>query len=141
MEKQFMPDITDAGEKLRLLRDNCDDYEETTYVKPLSQEELDIKHEQLADNCIEVNTLEETLKGVKAEFKGKIEPLKSDRSTLLRQIKTRQEEATGKLFHFNNHDEGMRITYDEQGEMVSSRRLRPDEKQKRIPFIAKASNE
>lgn len=136
-----MPEISDPAEKLRLLRDNCDEFEETTYVKPLSQEELDVKHEQLADNCIEVNALEETLKGVKAEFKGKIEPMKAERSTLLRQIKTRQEEATGKLFHFNNHDDGMRYTYDENGELVSSRRLRPDEKQKRIPFIAKASGE
>lgn len=141
MEKTFMPEVTDPVEKQRLLRDNCDDYEETTYVKPLSQEELDVKHEQLADNCIEVNALEETLKGVKAEFKGKIEPMKAERSTLLRQIKTRQEEATGKLFHFNNHDDGMRYTYDENGELVSSRRLRPEEKQKRIPFIAKAANE
>lgn len=136
-----MPEITDPVEKTRLLRDNCDEFEETVYVKPLSQDELDIKHEQLADNCIEVNTLEETLKGVKAEFKGKIEPLKAERGTLLRQIKTRQEETQGKLFHFNNHDDGMRYTYDENGDLVSSRRLRPDEKQKRIPFIAKASGE
>lgn len=136
-----MPEIKDPVEKVRLLRDNCDEREETTYVKPLSQEELDVKHEQLADNCIEVNTLEETLKGIKAEFKGKIEPIKAERSILLRQIKTRQEEATGQLFHFNNHDDGMRYTYDENGELVSSRRLRPEEKQKRIPFIAKAANE
>jgi hypothetical protein len=141
MEKQFMPDIQDPGEKLRLLRDNCDDYEETSYVKPLSQEELDVKREELADNCIEFTRLEDELKEIKTGYKDKMDPLKADNKTLCQQIKTRQEEATGKLFHFNNQDEGMRITYDEQGEFVGSRRLRPDEKQKRIPFIAKASGE
>lgn len=136
-----MPEIKDPVEKVRLLRDNCDEFEETVYVKPLSQEDLDIKHEQLADNCIGVNTLEEELKGIKAQFKGKIEPLKAERLTLLRQIKTRQEETEGKLFHFNDQADGMRYSFDESGELVSSRRLRPDEKQTRIPFIAKASGE
>lgn len=141
MEKQFMPDVSDPAEKLRLLRDNCDEREETTYVKPLSQEELDIKRESLADNCIELARLDDELKEIKSDYKGKMDPMKDDNKTLCQQIKTRQEEATGQLFHFNNHDDGMRYTYDENGELVSSRRLRPDEKQKRIPFIAKAIND
>jgi YD repeat-containing protein len=141
MEKQFMPDVKDPVEKQRLLRDNCDDYEETRYVKPLSQEELDVKREELADNCIEFTRLEDELKEIKTGYKDRMDPLKDGNKILCQQIKTRQEEATGKLFHFNNHDDGMRYTYDEQGELVASRRLRPEEKQKRIPFIAKASGE
>lgn len=136
-----MPEIIDPVEKLRLLRDNCDDYEETRYVKPLSQEELDIKRESLADNCIEFTRLEDELKEVKTGFKTKMDPIKDENKILCQQIKTRQEETAGKLFHFNNHDDAMRYTYDESGELVASRRLRPDEKQKRISFIAKASGE
>ena len=136
-----MPDIADPAEKFRLLKDNCDEAEDKSYVRNLTQEELDIKHEQLADNCIEVNTLNEELKAIKAQYKGKTEPLMAERSQLLRQIKTRQEEASGKLFHFFNHDDGMRYTYDESGDLVESRRLRPEEKQKRIPFVPIAVND
>lgn len=136
-----MPHITDPAEKLRLLKDNCDEAEDTSYVKPLSQEELDVKRESLADNCIEQARLEEELKEIKTAYKDKIDPIKEDNKVLCHQIKTRQEDATGKLFHFNNHDDGMRYTYDENGELVGTRRLKPEEKQRRMPFIAPAANQ
>lgn len=135
-----MPEISDPTERLRLLRDNCDDREETHYIKPLTPEELDVKREQLADNCIEQNRLEEELTEIKKDYKDKIDPIKTDNKILCQQIKTHQEEATGELYHIYNHDEGMRETYDEQGLFVSSRRLRPEEKQGKL-FLAKASNQ
>jgi hypothetical protein len=112
MSKKFMPEVNDPQEKLRLLHDNCDQQETTVYNKPLSQEDLDIKRETLADNCIELNRLEDDLTGIKKNFKAQMEPLKVDNKVLLKQIKSRQEEIEGRIFHFANHEEGMMETYD-----------------------------
>lgn len=123
-----MPDVT-PKERLMMLQENAHKVEQTTYQKALSAEELAARREDLADNCIKLNQFEDELKEVKDEFKLKMDPLKTTNKTLLTEIKTKQTTIDGTLFHLANHEDGMMETYSEDGYLVSSRRLRPEEKQ------------
>lgn len=134
MAKIFMPEAT-AEDRLNALKNNADKIEQTTYEKELTQEELDAKREEFVDNSITVSKLEDELAEKKKEFKNKIEPLKLINRSLQHEVKTKKKEVKGHLFHMANHRDSMMETYDESGELVSSRRLRPDEKQVRMQVV------
>lgn len=138
--KTFMPDL-EPKQRLQLLKDNCDSQEETTYYKDLSSEDLDIKREQLSDNLIRLSEHEDVLDVAKAEYKSKSTPLKQANKLLLEEVKTRKQQITGMLYNIADQENSVMETYDENGEFVSSRRLRPNEKQQRLFPLNKASNE
>ncbi len=130
-----MPEISEQ-ERVQIMRNHADHIEETSYEKELTPEELDAKREEFVDNSIKVSTLEDELNEVKATYKGKIEPVKLHNKILQQEVKTKKQKVKGTLFHMANQELGYMETYEESGEMISSRRLRPDEKQARL-FVAK----
>lgn len=134
MAKTVFADVPPA-QRVQVMLDNCDGHEKTSYLKDLTDEELDIKRETLTGNCIKVFRLEEEKKKVVQIYKDQIDPLKEDTRLLCGQVDTRKEEVNGMLFHFADHEESVMNTYDEQGEFISARRLKPEEKQARL-FIA-----
>jgi hypothetical protein len=138
--KQFQPGIM-PKERTMLLQENASKVEQTIYQKVLSPDELAARREDLADNCIKLNQFDDELKEVKDLFKLKMDPLKTLNKTLLTEIKTKQTSVDGILYHMANHDEGMMETYDGEGYLISTRRLRPEEKQGSIFSLAKASNQ
>ena len=140
MAKQFMPEST-PKERLMMLQENAAKVEQTTYQKALTADELAARREDLADNCIKLNQFEDELKEVKDDFKVKMDPLKTINKTLLTEIKTKQSTVDGTLFHLANHEDGMMETYDNEGFLISTRRLRPEEKQGNVFALGKASNQ
>lgn len=138
--KQFMPELT-PKERLMIMQENAAKVEQTTYQKALTADELSARREDLADNCIKLNKFEDELKEVKDDFKLKMDPLKNSNKTLLTEIKTKQTTIDGTLFHMANHEDGMMETYDNEGLLIASRRLRPEEKQTNIFALPKASNQ
>jgi len=124
----------------QILRDHSDSSETTKYQKPLSPDELDSKRETLTNNAIELSQHEDELNEIKKEFKAKMDPLRQQNKQLLDQIKTRQETVEGTLYNCANHITGFMETYDENGELISTRKLRPEEKQGKL-FIAQAANQ
>ncbi len=140
MSKQFAPDAR-PDHRLQLLKDNCDKTEETKYYKDLSPEDLDIKRERMTSGMIQLSDWEEDLNTIKDSFKEKMDPVKRESKELLYQIKTRKELVEGTLYHIADQELSVMETYDENGDFVSSRRLRPEEKQQKLFSIPKASNE
>lgn len=136
MAKIFMPDASEQ-ERLQIMRNSADQIEETTYEKDLTLEELDAKREKFVDNSIKVSTLEDELNEKKAEYKNKIDPVKLENKTLQQEVKTKKQKVKGTLYHIADHDTGFMETYDATGELISDRRLRPDEKHATRLFIAK----
>lgn len=126
--ERFMPDAT-RQQRISVLQDTAAKTEVGTYIKPLSQDELDLKRESLADNYIKLNDLKEEKAVVDAEFKGKMDPISKSNQILLSEIKSKQTNVSGTLYHLADYDNSMMLTYDEDGEFIGSRRLRPDEKQ------------
>ena len=140
MAKVFMPELS-PQERIQVLKNNADLIEETTYEKDLTQEELDAKREEFVDNSIKVSTFEDEFNEEKAKFKRKIDPLKMHNKILQQEVKTKKQKVKGVLFHMANHDTGYMETYEDTGEMIASRRLRPDEKQARLYIPPKAVGE
>lgn len=139
MNKDFMPDMP-PEQRLQLLKDNADDHEETTYFRELTQTELDIKREELTENLITISSLDEILDKAKTEYKAEANPIKLENKKLLTEVKTRRSEVTGILFHIADHDAGVMETFNEIGEFISSRRLKPHEKQKKLFSIEDRNN-
>lgn len=137
--KIFMPEVSQET-RLQLLQQNADHIEETTYFKPLTPDELDLRRELLTDNAIKLSEYEDEKKEIMNDFKTKMDPLAKQNKKLLTEVKTRQAEISGVLYLMANHDDGMMETYDANGELVSSRRLRPEEKQKNIFALSKTAN-
>ncbi|KAB1228482.1 hypothetical protein [Chryseobacterium viscerum] len=102
--------------------------EETSYFKALTQEELDEKRETLVENEIKLSKLEVEKKKFMAENKRKADSIKKEKGSLLSAIDTRHEEIEGVLYHVDDQDNGLMYSFDANGEFISSRRLKPDEK-------------
>lgn len=138
--KQFMPEST-PKERLMVMQESATKVEQTTYQKSLSADELAARREDLADDCIKLNQFEDELKEIKDGFKDKMDPLKAANKLRLTEIKTKQSTVDGTLYHIANHEAGMMETYDNEGYLVSSRRLRPEEKQGTIFSLGKTAQQ
>jgi hypothetical protein len=119
----------------RILIDNCEGVEEKTYTKRLTEDELQEKNQQFIDANINIDKADETLSQAKHEHKSIVKPLKDERKHLLRTVKTKHEEITGPLYRLANHADGMIDYVDLSGNIIESRRMKPEEKQGRM-FVA-----
>jgi hypothetical protein len=130
MSKKFMPEVSDK-DRMLILQQNADKMEDTKYYKPLTEDELTARREMLTDNCIKLGDLEEEKKLLTEKIKVKIDPLKEENKMLLLECRTKQVQVSGILYHMADHENGYMETYDHNGELLYSRKLRPDEKQLR----------
>lgn len=114
-------------------------WEEQVYMKPLEEAEIAEKHEQLAQACIKKSALEAEKKEVMKEFKDRIDPISRDIVKTVEAIKNRAIEVTGRLYSISDFDNQMIHTLDEGGNVLSSRRMKPEERQLSIHSTLKAS--
>lgn len=136
-----MPELS-PEERLNVMRNNADKVEREKYEKELTEEELVGKSAQFVENSIAVSNLEDELADKKKEFKNKIDPIKLTNRVLQYELKTKKRKVEGQLFHMADQVNSMMEVYDESGELVSSRRLRPEEKIHRpLSFIKPAANQ
>lgn len=59
-------------------------------------------------------------------------PIAENNKELLMALETMHQEVDGVLYHIDDQEDGVMNTYNELGEFISSRRLRPDERQASI---------
>lgn len=135
MSVVFEPNMQ-PKDRLVLLRETADKVEITKYQKPLDQDVLDQKREELVNNAIQLNILEEELGAIKEKYKIQMKPLKQENAVLLSEVKTKQETVEGEIFQLANHIDGMMETYDAEGILLGSRRLLPNEKKQARLFVA-----
>ncbi len=133
-----MPELT-AKERLMIMQENAAKVEVTTYQKVLTADELSARREDFVDNCEKLGKLEDELKEIKDDFKLRTDPLSKANKKLLTEIKTKQTSVDGTLYLMANHEDGMMETYDNDGFLVSTRRLRPEEKQANIFSLGKTA--
>jgi len=135
-----MSELADPKERIMCMQEQAAKIENTSYQKTLTPDELAARREDLADDCIKLNTLEDELKEIKDGYTAKMKPLKEANKTRLTEIKTKQTTVEGNLYHIADHERSMMVTYDVEGLEVSSRRLRPEEKlQGNVFSMAKVS--
>jgi CRISPR/Cas system-associated protein Cas5 (RAMP superfamily) len=108
--------------------------EEQAYMKALSEEELQIRRERIVQVSLLKAVVEDEFQTVKDEFKMKLDPLKEEFSQLLDELRVKMVEVTGKVYTLPDHENQMMHFIDERGNVLSSRRMLPEERQYRIPM-------
>lgn len=135
--ENFLKDLSPQQRKEHLQTNAVDIDQSKKYQKPLTPDELDVKRELLTDNSIKLSEWDDELSIIKDTYKGKMKPLQKENKQLLWEIKTRQTTVDGALYHLPNFDSGFMETYNEDGELIATRKLRPDEKQQTLYSITK----
>jgi len=102
---------------------------EQTYMRPLQKDELDIKHDELAQAAMKKSILEEELKEIKKEHKAMIDPVIKEFSDRLREIKQRAVEVTGPAHKVPDYDNQMIHFIAIDGTVINSRPMLPEERQ------------
>lgn len=128
---QDLPD----NERLQFLKDAAYKSEQTSYYRPLNEDDMNSKREELADNHIKLSELADEKKEMVDEFKGRMNPLINHNKSLLKDIKSRHEEVEGTLYYVPDMEAGVVETFDGNGLLINTRRIRPGEKfQQSIQF-------
>ena len=109
--------------------------EEGKYTKPLSKEELAFYKDQLADKSIQQATILDELKSVKEDFKARLEPVQSEIKKSLSAVKFKAIECDGRLYKLADFEDQMIHKVDELGNVISSRKMLPEERQFRIQLL------
>ena len=111
----------------------ADIQKEDVYTRPLSIEEKTTIAETIAGVAGDEIKLSEEMKEQRAVWKERAKELSTERKSLLRQKRTGQVEESGRTFTFLRMEERMAYTFNANGVMVGSRRMRAEEFQMAIP--------
>lgn len=127
-------------DKVQALEAMAEGKEKMTYTKNLTHEEMDEYRERLSDTLVEIDKHEIDFEVVKQEHRGIIKPLKADVGALLDVIKRRAVDVTEECYLIPDYDSSMMEYYNSEGELIHSRRLKPEERQTTIKPFQSASN-
>lgn len=132
--KQLSP-----SDRLMTLQSESLSIEEQTYTKPLNEDEMILVKEELAKSSIAKSFLEEELRQIKEDFKQKMAPHSSVIIESIASLKTGGKTITGMLYKLPDYDNKLVYFVDADGNQVSSRMMKPEERQVMIgSSIAKA---
>lgn len=134
MDIYKLKDLSD-DERQTVLQGEALSVEEQAYMKPLSPEELAIKKDDLASAAILKAVIEEELAEIKAQYKDKLEPLREKVTEAIQAIKNKAVEVKGNVYKLPDYENQMIHIIDSMGQVLSSRRMLPEERQFRIPAI------
>lgn len=128
MTKALFQDVPEE-KRAQMLADNADSIEEIGYMKQFTEEEILSMKDDLAEVSIDINEIEIEKKEVAAEFKHRLEPLTDQKKLILTKIKEKAEFVKEECYKFPDQENSMVTYYNKLGQIVESRRMRPDEKQ------------
>lgn len=136
-QENYLKSLSD-NERVSFLQTNAHSIDEGKYSRPITADEKTMLREKHTDNSIKLSDLKEEFDEVKKQYKENIEPFVLENKTLLTEIRTSQRIEKGTLYHLANHESGFMESYNERGELITTRRLRPDEKQAGLFPLSKA---
>ncbi len=120
------------NEKLDLLKANCKSMEKQNVKVFFSEDDLAEMKSRLSEASIERNALEDELSDIGKGLRGKIKSETKTIKGLLIHLKNKFEYQEQEVFEFDDQENGMMLTYDSTGELINSRKLRPNERQTSI---------
>jgi hypothetical protein len=114
---------------MKNLKETCDKVIKGSYMMPFTNDELSGFKEQLASLSIEILRKQEEKKKFIEAYKVELKPMTFNRDQALKSLRDGSREVDGELYVFFDQEEGMASIYNQDGEMVSKRKLFPDERQ------------
>lgn len=116
--------------RAQILKDSCDQIEERSYTRKFEQDEVNELRAELAGVSIQLQTLDEELADIKADYKGKTKPLQERIGKILDELKVGGEYVKGECYKFIEPDTGEVGWYSPEGYLLESRGMKPEEKQR-----------
>jgi lipopolysaccharide export LptBFGC system permease protein LptF len=118
-----------ASELRQRLEANAEKSESLTFNKPLTEEEVEKEIKDFSQLAIEIQQKEDKLDEIKDEFKTILKPLKTSFSEKLKTIRSKSKTVTETVYLIPDFETGLMETYSQDGVMIQSRRLTPEERQ------------
>ena len=110
----------------------ADGREQISIRKEFSDEEKNAMQEQHVKNAIRIKNLNEEVKAINDSKR----VISKESSKIVEKIQLGFIDDDVDCFYIDNHSEGSRKYYDSYGNLVNSRKLRPDERTMRLPLAA-----
>lgn len=120
------------------LNSNAHTIETGEYFKSFDEQELNATQNEFAQLSLKLNRMERELEEIKAYHKALMKPIKDQKEELLDEISHNGEIINGTLYLFDNQETGMMESYNELGVLISSRRLKPEERQLKLKSFKSA---
>lgn len=127
--QQFLYPEMSREDRMRVLEDNADGVKLEKYDKKLSADELLSMKESLSDQYVNISKLNDEYREMKKGFTDRLKLYSTEIKETVKAVRTGRISFEGRLFQINDYDTGYAGFYDENGELISSRRLLPEEKQ------------
>lgn len=125
------------AERLDLLKANCRTAEKQQVKVFFSEDDLAEMKSRLSEHSIERDKHEDELKEISTCIRAKIKSETKDIKGLLVYLKNKYEYQEQEVFEFDDQEQGLMLTYNSAGELINSRKLRPNERQTRMINISK----
>lgn len=136
MKKQLFENSSPA-DRVKHLFNGADKVEEFSYMKRFKTEEIDQFKTELSEIAISLDAIDQEREVIKEEFKLRTKPLEKDLKRLLQYIRDKATSVKEKCAVMYDHERGMTEYYNEDGELVYSRPMMADERQKTIFSLPK----
>lgn len=127
-----------AEERQTVLLGEAVSGDEQVYLKTLTPEELHITREGMANDSILLNQYEAEFKDVKDKHKNMVSPIKERRDKALEAIRLKAVPVKGKVWLLADHENKMMHSVTDEGYVLGSRPMLPEERQYRIAHLNKA---
>lgn len=124
------------SERRRYLEDSADKVlEDYSYVRRLTEEELEAVAVKLGEAMVELAKYNQQKADYLARLKEEMAPFNSLVKEATEALRTKTEEVTGLAFEFKDLENGMIETYSEEGDLLGSRRMRPEEGENQVSIF------
>jgi signal recognition particle GTPase len=129
MEKELLK-TTPLPMRAEILRNSCYKVlENEFYTRKLEEEEVAEAKTELFERDVELESIEEELKELKASYSKKMKDLYARRSELIKTIQFESVSQRGTVFLMDDQQSGIMGIYDVNGFLINSRPMKPDERQ------------
>lgn len=129
-----------AEDRKAFLSSNAEEVKEGDYLRTLAEDELSIIKSELAQNCVQKGFIDNELKQIKDEFKGRLKPINAAIGTAIMCLTSRMKNESGKVYTLADYDNKLIFSVNEYGDVLNSRQMNPEERrQLHITPAVKAS--
>lgn len=139
MITEEMKEGKNPEEIVQMLKDNCVRSEHEMVKRYFTDDELQEMRVELTETSIERHDKQERLKEQSKAAKDEIANLTNIVNSNLKHLKKKFTEQSEEVYLLDDQDEGVMYTYSSTGDLISTRKLFPNERQTRIKQLKKTA--
>lgn len=110
------------------------------YEKPLSDEQISAAKERYTEESIKRDIKVEKFNEIKSEHNDELKKMNVQLQKNLHIVRTGTEQKKGTLFYIDDQDNKRMYIYNQEGELILDRPLKPEEKQTHMRSLSTGTN-